>query len=344
MPATMKVAIARKLKAPLAIESVPIPEPGPGEVLVKVVACGVCHSDLHAIEGDWTPPPKLPLIPGHEVTGHVARLGAGVADLREGDRIGVPWMWSSCGTCEYCNNGMETICPRSESTGYSKPGGYAEYMIAPAAFCGRLPDHVDMVEIAPILCAGVTTYRGIKRTHARPGQWLAVVGIGGLGHIAVQYGRAMGMRVAAVDIASDKLELARSLGAEVLIDGREGDAAKTLQKQIGGAHGALIVAVAPQAFEQAIRMLRPAGTAVFIGLPGGDRDAIRLSIASVVYGERSLTGSNIGTRMDLAEAIDFASRGLVRSKVETAPLEDINAVLDRMRKGAINGRVVLKMA
>ncbi len=343
VPKTMKAAIARTLKQPLAIETLPVPKPGPGDILIKVVACGVCHSDLHAVDGDWDPPPNLPLIPGHEVAGHVAALGPDVTDFEVGDRVGVPWMFWSCGTCEYCTAGMETICQRTEATGYSKPGGYAEYMVAPAAFCGRLAGHVDLVEIAPILCAGVTTYRGIKRTGVRAGQWVAVVGVGGLGHIAVQYAKAMGMRVAAVDIADDKLALAKSLGAEVMINGRDGNAVAAVQKQIGGAHAVIVVAVAPQAFEQAVAMLRPAGVAAYIGLPGGDRDTIRLSISGIVNGERTVTGSNVGTRLDLAEAVDFAARGLVKSRIETAPLEEINTVLERMRKGKINGRVVLKI-
>jgi alcohol dehydrogenase, propanol-preferring len=190
----MKAAIARRFDTDLAIESMPVPTPGRGEVLVKVVACGVCHSDLHAIAGDWYPPATLPLIPGHEVTGTVAALGDGVERINIGDLVGVAWMYSSCGRCEYCLAGMETICPAAEATGYSRPGGYAEYLVAPADFVARLPAGCDPVAIAPILCAGVTAYRGLKRTGARSGQWVVVVGVGGLGHLAVQYAKAMGMR------------------------------------------------------------------------------------------------------------------------------------------------------
>ena len=341
MPTTMKAAVCRAYGTPLAIEAIPVPEPKRGEALIRVAACGVCHSDIHAVDGDWDPPSVLPVIPGHEVTGTVAALGEGVSDLKVGDRVGVPWMFWSCGACEYCTAGMETICLKAEATGYSKPGGYAQYMAAPAAFCARLPEGVDMVEVAPILCAGVTTYRGLKRTGARPGQWVAVVGVGGLGHIAVQYARAMGLRVAAVDVAEEKLALAKSLGAELAVNARAGDPVAELQKALGGVRGVIVSAVAPQAFEQAVGMLRPAGMAVYIGLPGGDRDVIRMSISAIVNGERGVTGSNVGTRLDLAEAVDFATRGLVRSKVETARLDDINAVFDRMRAGKINGRVVL---
>ncbi len=342
VPKTMRAAIQRTPKGPLKIETVPVPEPGVGEILIKVVACGVCHSDLHAIDGDWDPGPVLPLIPGHEVSGTIAKLGQGVSDLKIGDRVGVPWMFWSCGVCELCLAGMETICKKTEATGYSKPGGYAEYMVAPAAFCGRLSPEVDMVEIAPILCAGVTTYRGLKRTGARPGQWVTVLGIGGLGHIAVQYARAMGLRVAAVDIAEDKLELAKKLGAELLVNAKDKEPGPEIQKAIGGTHAALVTAVSPRAFEQSMTVLRPAGTVVFIGLPGGDKDAIRASIAGLVNTELTVRGSNIGTRLDLEEAIDFATRGLVSSINERQPLEKINDVFERMRAGKITGRVVLE--
>ena len=225
----MKAAVLRELRTALKIEDLPVPEPGPGEILVKVAACGVCHSDLHAVDGDWNPGPVLPLIPGHEVTGHVAGVGAGVTGFQGGDAVGVPWMWSACGHCESCLAGMETVCKEGEATGYSKPGGYAEYMLARADYVARLPKDSDLVKIAPILCAGVTTYRGIKRSEARPGQWLAVIGIGGLGHVAVQYGKAMGLRVAAVDIDPAKLSLAKALGAEVQIDAREGNPVSALR-------------------------------------------------------------------------------------------------------------------
>ncbi len=213
---TMTAAVLHELGGGLEIERIPIPQPGYGDILIKVIACGVCHSDLHAVDGDWDPPPTLPLIPGHEVTGRVVGVGLGVDEFPVGSLVGVPWMYSSCGRCEVCLAGMETICPVTESTGYSKPGGYAEYLVAPAAFVATLPETVDPVAIAPILCAGVTTYRGLKRTGARPGQWVAIVGIGGLGHLAVQYAVAMGLRVVAVDVAADKLELARSQGASVV--------------------------------------------------------------------------------------------------------------------------------
>ena len=344
MTQTMKAAVLHELKTPLKIERVPVPEPGHGDLLIKVTACGVCHSDLHAVDGDWTPLPVIPLIPGHEVAGKVAKVGPGVTGFKVGDEVGVPWMYSSCGQCEFCLAGMETICKSAEATGYTKPGGYAEYLVAPAAYVGRLPEGTDHYAMAPILCAGVTTYRGLKRTGARPGQWVAVVGIGGLGHIAIQYARAMGLRVAAVDVSNEKLELAKSLGAEVVVNGAETDPAAYIQDKIGGTHAAVVTAVASKAFEQAVLMLRPGGTVAYIGLPGGKSDEIRASISAITNWELSVLGSNVGTRQDLNEAVAFAANGLVKATIRTVELEEINAVLDEMRKGKIVGRVVLKLA
>ncbi len=345
MARTMRAAVLRQLRTPLKLEEVPMPQPGPGELLIKVVACGVCHSDLHAVDGDWNPPPALPLIPGHEVAGHVAARGSGVSAAKEGDAVGVPWMWNACGACEHCLAGDETICADGQSTGYSRPGGYAEYITAPAAYVGRLPARTDMVAMAPILCAGVTVYRGIKRTGARPGAWLAVFGVGGLGHLAVQYGRAMGLHVAAVDVADAKLRLAEELGAEVTVNAVKTDAVKVLRRDLaGGAHAAVVTTPAPAAFDQAIRALRPGGTVSLIGVPDQKGDSLTTSIARLIGRELSLRGSNVGSRLDLAEAIRFAAEGQVKAQVERQPLKAVNKVFDRLRRGKVVGRVVLDIA
>jgi propanol-preferring alcohol dehydrogenase len=345
MPKTMRAAVLRELKTPLRIEEVPVPEPKPGEVVIKVVACGVCHSDVHAVDGDWDPLPNLPLTPGHEAAGFVAACGMGVRSIKEGDAVGVPWMWSACLECETCLSGDETICAKGESTGYSMPGGYAEYLVAPAAFVGRLPEKADMVGLAPVLCAGVTVYRGLKRTQARPGQWAAVFGVGGLGHLAVQYAKAMGLRVAAVDIADDKLRLASELGADMVVNAKEADPVRTLKKGLaGGPHAALVTTPASIAFDQAIRALRGAGTCSFIGMPGRDGDRVPVSVNRLVGLELSLRGSSVGSRLDLAEAIRFAADGSVKVTVERQPLEAVNDVFARIRRGEIVGRVVLDIA
>lgn len=337
MQRTMKAAVVQSFGKPLSIEEVPVPTPGPGQVLVKVVASGVCHTDLHAAQGDWPVKPVLPFIPGHEGAGYVAALGAGVTSLKEGDRVGVPWLHSACGACEHCITGWETLCGSQKNTGYSVNGGFAEYVLAQASHVGRIPAFVNFADAAPILCAGITTYKGLKETEVRPGQWVVISGIGGLGHMAVQYAKAMGMCVAAVDVGEDKLDLARSLGAEITLDARL-DPAKELQRLIGGAHGVLVTAVSNEAFRQSIGMLRPHGTCALVGLPPGD---FATPIFEVVLKRITIRGSIVGTRMDLQEALELAAIGRVHSTIERQPLTAINDVFDRMRQGTLHGRVVL---
>ncbi len=341
MSSRMKAAVVRGFGQPLTIEERPIPTPGAGQVLIKVVASGVCHTDLHAVDGDWPVKPALPFVPGHEGAGFVAALGPGVTRLKEGDAVGVAWLHDACGWCDHCITGWETLCGSQHNTGYGVDGGFAEYVIGAADYVARLPAGADMAQLAPILCAGVTTYKGIKETEARPGEWIAISGIGGLGHIAVQYAKAMGLHVVALDIGGDKLALARSLGAEIAMDAGTPDLAAQIVKQTGGGvHGALVTAVSPSAFAQALQLLRPRGTAVFVGLPPGTFPA---PIFDVVLKRLTLRGSIVGTRKDLAEAIAFAAEGKVRASIERARLEDINQVFARLKAGKVSGRVVLTL-
>jgi propanol-preferring alcohol dehydrogenase len=340
MSTTMKAAVVHDFTKPLALEEVPVPTPGPGQVLIRVMASGVCHTDLHAAKGDWPVKPKLPFIPGHEGVGYVAALGPGVTSLKEGDRVGVPWLHSACGECEYCLTGWETLCPHQQNTGYSVDGGFAEYVLAPAAYVGRIPDKLDFISAAPILCAGVTTYKGIKETDTRPGQWIVISGIGGLGHVAVQYAKAMGLHVAAVDIADEKLALARQLGADLTVNAATQDAATVIQREIGGAHGVLVTAVSVPAFQQALGMARRGGTVSLVGLPPGE---FPTPIFDVVLKRITIRGSIVGTRTDLQEALDFAAEGAVKPTVELQPLDAINTVFERLEKGDVNGRVVLNL-
>jgi propanol-preferring alcohol dehydrogenase len=341
MPQTMKAAIVRRFGQPLAIEDVPIPDPGPGEALVKVEASGVCHTDLHAADGDWPAKPKLPFIPGHEGVGRVAKLGKNVTGLREGDAVGVPWLHDACGGCEYCTTGWETLCEDQHATGYSVDGGFAEYVLAAAPYVGRLSGNPDFAAMAPILCAGVTTYKGLKETEARPGEWVVISGIGGLGHVAVQYAKAMGLHVAAIDVADDKLALATRLGADLVANAMTEDAvAKIVKATDGGAHGVLVTAVSTAAFGQAIAMTRKRGTVSLVGLPPGD---FPTPIFDVVIKRITIRGSIVGTRKDLAEAIAFAEEGKVKTNVSTRPLEDINDVFGELKSGNVEGRVVLTM-
>ena len=339
MTRTMKAAVVRRFGQALAIEALPIPTPGPGEILVKVAACGVCHTDLHAANGDWPVKPQPPFIPGHEVTGTVAAIGAGVNNPKEGDRVGVAWLHDACMNCEYCTSGWETLCERQHNTGYSCNGGFAEYVVAAAPFAARLPDNIGFAELAPILCAGVTTYKGLIETEARPGEWVAISGVGGLGHVAIQYAKAMGLHVAAIDIVADKLSLARDSGADLAIDGRSADAISDLMKTTGGGvHGVLVTAVSPPAFSQALDIVRRKGTISLVGLPPG---AFALPIFDVVLKRITVRGSIVGTRRDLDEALAFAAEGKVKAEISKARLEDINTVFADMAAGGIEGRKVL---
>ena len=335
---TMKAAVVEKFGEPLVVREVAIPSPGPGQALVEIVATGVCHTDLHAAEGDWPIKPTLPFTPGHEGAGIVVALGSGVTHLKEGDRVGIAWLHSACGHCDYCLSGWETLCPEQQNSGYSVNGSFAEYAVAQADYLGRIPRNLSFVDAAPILCAGVTTYKGLKMTETRPGEWVVISGAGGLGHVAIQYAKAMGLHVATVDLGPEKMALARKLGAEITIDARTQDPAKEIQKQIDGAHGVLVTAVSPIAFKQAVGMLRRGGTCVLNGLPPGE---FPVSIFDVVLNGYTIRGSIVGTRLDLEEALAFAGEGKVKATIEILPLESINEVFSRLKKGQINGRVVL---
>ncbi|RFB76564.1 alcohol dehydrogenase AdhP [Methylovirgula sp. 4M-Z18] len=339
MAKTMKAAVVHEFGKPLRIEEVPVPTPGYGEVLVKIVASGVCHTDLHAAAGDWPVKPTVPFIPGHEGAGIVAAVGPGVVALKEGDAVGTAWLHDACGRCEFCGTGWETLCEHQHMSGYTVNGSFAEYAIGAADYVARLPKDGDFAELAPILCAGVTTYKGIKETEARPGEWLAISGIGGLGHIAIQYAKAMGLHVVALDVTEEKLELARRLGAEVAINARSQDAAAQVIKETnGGAHGVLVTAVSVPAFTQALGMVRRKGTIALSALPPGD---FPTPIFDVVLKRITIRGSIVGTRQDLAEAVQFAAEGKVKAHIHKAKLEDINTIFDNLDRGRVDGRMVM---
>jgi propanol-preferring alcohol dehydrogenase len=340
IPKTMQAAVVEKFGEPLVVREVPVPRPGPGQVLVEIFASGVCHTDLHAADGDWPVKPTLPFTPGHEGAGTVVELGPGVTHLKLGDRVGLAWLHSACGHCNFCLSGWETLCLEQKNSGYSVNGSFAQYALAQADYLGRLPENLSFVDAAPILCAGVTTYKGLKETETRPGEWIVISGVGGLGHVAIQYARAMGLRVAAVDLGPEKMALARKLGAEIAVDAKTQDPAAEIQKQIGGAQGVLVTAVSTIAFKQAIGMLRRGGTCVLNGLPPGE---FPISIFDVVLNRYTIRGSIVGTRLDLEEALTFAADGKVKATIETQPLDAINDVFARLKSGQVNGRVVLEI-
>jgi propanol-preferring alcohol dehydrogenase len=337
----MRAAFVHGFKQPLVIEEVPVPEVVPGRVLVKLSACGVCHTDLHAVDGDWAFKPSPPFIPGHEGVGHVAAVGTGVRSVKEGDRVGVPWLYTACGHCKYCLTGWETLCRSQQCTGYTVNGCFADYVLADPEYCGRLPSALGFAAAAPLLCAGVTVYKGLKQTEARPGQTVVISGVGGLGHLAVQYAKAMSLTVIAIDVGEEKLELARRCGADHTINAQSSDPVAQVQKLCGGADGVLVTAATRAAYAQASAMVGRLGTMVLIGLPGG---TFEVDILDMVGSCKTIRGSSVGTRADLAEALQFASDGKVSVHHTTDKLENINAILDTMRQGRITGRVVLTLA
>jgi alcohol dehydrogenase, propanol-preferring len=333
----MKAAVLHKPATPLAIEEISNPVAGPGEILIRVKACGVCHTDLHLAAGEWRLP-KLPLVLGHEAVGLVEAVGEGVTNFKPGDRAGIPWIYRACGECEFCTSDREALCPTVTVTGFMVDGGYAELVKAPAAYAVRVPDELGFVDAAPVYCAGLTPYRALKSSGARLGDTVAIWGVGGLGHYAVQIARAMGTRVVAVDIAPEKLELARKLGADEVVDASQSKPGEAI-RALGGAH--VVVNLAPNAETtgQASGALRRGGTLMLVGLPKGNFTLPILG--SVAKGIRILT-SAVGSRQDLREVLALAAAGKIKTVAETCKLQDLNAVFERMRQGKISGRIVVE--
>lgn len=325
-------------KQPLRIEDAALPSPARDEVLVRVEACGVCHSDLHIAEGDWKrlqSVVKLPLILGHEVVGRVVERGAAVTNLEVGDRVGVAWTHWTCGECELCREGKENLCTRQTITGASVDGGYAQFIKAKASHALKVPEELVPAEAAPLFCAGVTVYHAIKKARIEPGQRVAVFGVGGLGHLAVQIAKHFGAEVIAIDVAEDKLEFARSLGADRTIDASSEDVVKTLRK-LGGVHVAVVTSGAKAAYDAAFLAVRPSGTLLVVGMPAED-----LTFQAIMMREITITSAATGTRDDLREVLDLAAAGKIKCRIETRPLDQINEIFDEMRNGKITGRVVL---
>ncbi len=338
----MHAAVVEQFGKPLELLEWDIPTPRAGQILVKTEVCGVCHTDLHAAHGDWPVKPTLPFIPGHEAIGLVAAVGAGVTIVKEGDRVGVPWLYSACGHCEYCLTGWETVCPQALFGGYTVNGGFAEYVLANPDYVAHVPAGLTAADAAPLICAGITTYKGIKQTEARPGEWIAISGVGGLGHLAIQYAKAMGLFVCAIDIDDGKLAHAKRLGADLMINAKTGDPATAVKKATnGGAHGVLITAPSLIAFKQGVGMTRKRGTCVLIGLPPGD---FPVPLFDVVANCVTIRGSFVGTRQDMAEALAFAAQGKVKADIELQPLSAINQIFDRLQHGDVPSRVVLDFA
>lgn len=343
MAETYRAAVVTKFREPLEIQQLEIPTPGPFEALVRVTHTGVCHTDLHAAHGDWPVKPNPPFSPGHEGVGDVVAIGDAVTRVKVGDVVGNVWLWSACGECEFCEAGWETLCLKQQNGGYSRNGSFGEYVLVDTRYCPVLPADVNRAEVAPVMCAGVTVYKGLKQTEAKPGDWMLISGVGGLGHIAVQYAKAMGMQVAAVDVEDEKLELATKLGADVVVNAMnvEDPAAAIREATGGGVHGALVTAVSGKAFPQALNALRRGGTISLVGLPP---ESFPLDIFWVVLNGWTVRGSIVGTRRDMEECVNFFLRGKVTPTITVHPLEGINDIFADMLAGKIDGRAVIDMS
>jgi alcohol dehydrogenase, propanol-preferring len=336
----MKAAVLREFKAPLTIEEFEKPNPGPQDVLIEVEACGVCHSDLHVADGDWPPIVRItkrPLVLGHEVAGRVVEKGALVDHLKVGDPVGVPWLHWSCGECDYCREGNENLCVKQQITGVTVDGGYAEFVKAPASHALKIPDGLSCAEAAPLFCAGVTVYRALKHSNIQFGQRLAVFGVGGLGHLAVQIGVGLGAIVSAVDVSEEKLAQAKSLGASTILNATTTSVVRELRR-VGGMHTALVTSASKAAYDAAFPCVRGGGMLLVVGLPS---ESICFPAISMAASEVRIRASSVGTRQDLREVLAMAAAGKIRSQVTPRPLAQANEVLSELRRGAISGRVVL---
>lgn len=337
---TMRAAVMQGFGEPLALTDLPMPQPLADEVLVQVQACGVCHSDLHIIDGDtpgFKAGTKTQLIPGHEVVGTVLARGAEVSHLAIGQRVGVAWLHHACGQCEQCREGLENLCRKGTVTGMTVDGGYAEFMRAKASHALPIPDSLSSAAAAPLFCAGVTSYRALRNAGVHAGQRVAVVGVGGLGHLAVQIAKAFGAEVIALDVAEDKLAKARELGADHAFDARAPETPKAI-RALGGAHVVVVTSAARAAYDLAMKCLRPAGTLSVVGLPP---EPLSFGALQLVGGEFRIVGSAVGTREDLEATLALAAAGQLHCEHETQPLEAVNEVLARLRAGRFNGRMVL---
>jgi propanol-preferring alcohol dehydrogenase len=336
----MKAAVLGEFKTPLSIEDVDQPQPDAQEVLVEVEACGVCHSDLHVADGDWpqlVPITKRPLILGHEIAGRVVEKGAAVHHLEVGDRVGVPWVNWTCGECDFCRAGNENLCVKQKITGVTVDGGYAEFVKVPASHATRIPDGLSAVDAAPLFCAGVTVYRALKHANIQPGQRLAVFGVGGLGHLAVQIGLGLGAIVTAIDVFDEKLAYAKSLGASAALNAATVNVVKELRRA-GGVHTALVTSASKKAYDTAFLCVRPTGMLLAVGLPS---ESICFPPILMAATEVRIQASSVGTREDLQEVLALGAAGKVRCQTATRPLAQVNEVLEQLRHGQVSGRIVL---
>ncbi len=336
----MKAAILRDFKTPLVLEDVEQPQSGAHDVLIEVGACGVCHSDLHIADGDWpqlVPITKRPLILGHEIAGRVVEKGEAVNHLKLGDHVGVPWVYWTCGECDFCRAGNENLCTKQKITGVTVDGGYAEYVTVPASHATKIPEGLSSIEAAPLFCAGVTVYRALKHANIQPGQRLAVFGVGGLGHLAVQIGLGLGATVTAIDVSDEKLAQAKTLGASATLNATTVNVVKEMRRS-GGVHTAIVTSAAKKAYDTAFPCIRPTGTLLVVGLPS---ESICFPPIMMAATEIRIQASSVGTREDLEQVLALAAAGKLHCQTSTRPLTQVNEALDQLRNGQVSGRIVL---
>ena len=337
----MKAAVVTDFAKPLEIQERPVPEPGPGEVLVRMETCGLCHTDIHAAHGDWPVKPTPPFVPGHEGVGIVERVGDAVTARTVGDRVAIPWLGHACGRCDHCISGWETLCEEQRNSGYGIDGAFAEYAVADADFVVPVPEAVTSFDAAPLTCAGVTTYKAIKVAKIRPSERVAIFGVGGLGHLAVQYARIVGGIVVAVDVDDTKLELAAKLGADHTVNAATTDPVAAIEA-LGGVDVAVVTAVIPKVFEQAFASLRRGGRLVCVGLPPESDGPMSLPIFPTVLKGISVIGSIVGTREDLAEVFELHALGRTRVVAETRKIDQVNDAIYEVLSGRTPARLVFE--
>jgi propanol-preferring alcohol dehydrogenase len=333
----MKAAVVTAFDRPLEVVDRVAPVPGGDQVLVRIEASGLCHTDIHAARGDWPVKPTLPFVPGHEGVGVVERIGERVTDIAVGDRVAIPWLGYACGRCGYCVDGRETLCESQVNTGYGVDGAHAEYAVAHASHVVRVPDEVSSLDAAPLTCAGVTTYKAVRVSGLRPTERAAIFGIGGLGHLALQYARIFGAETIAVDVTEAKLRLATYLGADHTVNAAETDPVAAI-RALGGADVAVVLAASPAVLEQAHASLRRGGRLVLVSLPKDN--VMRLPVFETVLGGISVIGSIVGTRVDLAEVFRLHAAGRTKVDVEVRKLDEINDAIEDVLAGRVTARVV----
>lgn len=336
----MKAAVVTAFDQPLRLLDREVPAPDHGQVLVRLEACGLCHTDIHAARGDWPVRPQPPFVPGHEGVGIVEQLGVGVVERHVGERVAIAWLGSACGSCRYCVDGRETLCEAQQNSGYSVDGAFAEYAVAAAAYVVPVPDGVSSVDAAPLTCAGVTTYKAMKVARVAPTETVGVFGIGGLGHLAVQYARLMGGSVVAVDIEQPKLDLALELGATHAVHAGRSEPVAAL-RALGGLDVAVVLAADTRVFEQAFAALKRGGRLVCVAMPA-DGGTMDIPIFETVVKGISILGSIVGTRQDLAEVFALHAAGQTRVIAETRTLDQVNTAMTEVLTGQVTARVVFE--